>query len=291
MTQTLPPEVATARPRLLAVAFRLLGDAAEAEDAVQEAYARWLRLDQGERDAVRVPAAWLTTATSRICLDVLGSARRRRESYVGPWLPEPLPAHSPVAVPDPAEAAELAESVDLALLLALETLTPAQRVAWVLHDVFAVPFDEVAHAVGRTPQACRTLASAARRAIRGDRRVTATPQEHERAVAAFQVACLTGDVAALVEVLDPSVVLTSDGGGLVSAARRPVRGADAVARFLLGLLARRAGAQVDVGSVGGRTVAVVSEHGTVDTVLALGVADGVVSDVWVMRTPRKLAAW
>jgi len=289
MTATAAPD--DVRPRLLAVAFRLLGDAAQAEDAVQEAFVRWYRASEDERAAVREPVAWLTTVTSRICLDVLGSARHRRETYVGPWLPEPLPAHSPVVAPDPADLAVLQESVDLALLVALEALTPAQRVAWVLHDVFAVPFEQVAEAVGRTPQACRTLASAARRALRSDRRVTTTPQEHARAVAAFQVACLTGDLAALVAVLDPEVTLVSDGGGLVSAARRPVHGADQVARFLLGLLARRSGAQVDVGDVGGRTVAVVSEHGTVDTVLGLGVVDGVVSDVWVMRNPRKLAAW
>lgn len=288
---TTAPSAEDARPHLVAVAFRMLGDAGEAEDAVQEAYARWFRLTDAERAEVREPAAWLTTVASRVCLDVLGSARHRRETYVGPWLPEPLPAHSPVVAPDPADRAVLGESVDLAVLVALETLTPAQRVAWVLHDVFAVPFEQVAEVVGRTPQACRTLASAARRALRSDRRVTATHEDHARAVAAFQAACLTGDLGALVAVLDPSVTLVSDGGGVVSAARRPVHGADQVGRFLLGLLARRSAAQVDVGEVGGRTVAVVSEHGAVDTVLALGVSDGVVSDVWVMRNPRKLAAW
>lgn len=290
MTTTAPsPE--DVRPRLIAVAFRMLGGAAEAEDAVQEAYARWFRLGPAQRAAVREPAAWLTTVTSRICLDVLGSARHRRETYVGPWLPEPLPAHSPVVAPGPQEAAELAESVDLALLLALEALTPAQRVAWVLHDVFAVPFDEVADALGRTPQACRALASAARRALRSDRRVAASREEHARAVVAFRAACLTGDLGALVAVLDPAAVLTSDGGGLVRAARRPVRGADRVARFLLGLLARHPGAQVRPGEVGGRTVAVVVEDGAVHSVLGLGVADGVVTDVWLVRNPHKLTAW
>ncbi|TCJ00734.1 RNA polymerase sigma factor SigJ [Aeromicrobium sp. IC_218] len=290
MTTTVPP-AEDARPRLLAVAFRMLGDAGEAEDAVQEAYARWFRLTDAERADVREPAAWLTTVTSRICLDVLGSARHRRETYVGPWLPEPLPAHSPVVAPDPADLAVLGESVDLAVLVALEALTPAQRVAWVLHDVFAVPFDQVAEAVGRTPQACRALAAAARRALRSDRRVAASRDEHARAVAAFQAACLTGDVNALVAVLDPSVVLTSDGGGLVSAARRPVRGADAVARFLLGLLARHPRFEVRPAEVGGRLVAVVAEDDAVDSVLALGVTDGVVTDVWIVRNPHKLTAW
>jgi RNA polymerase sigma-70 factor (ECF subfamily) len=290
MTATAPsPE--DVRPRLLAVAFRLLGDAAEAEDAVQEAFVRWYRMSEAERADVREPAAWLTTVTSRVCLDLLGSARRRREAYVGPWLPEPLPAHSPVVAPGPEDAAVLGESVDLALLLALEALTPAQRVAWVLHDVFAVPFEQVADAVGRTPQACRTLASAARRALRSDRRVATSREEHARAVVAFQTACLTGDVNALVSVLDPSVVLTSDGGGLVSAARRPVRGADAVARFLLGLLARHPRFEVRPAEVGGRLVAVVAEDDAVDSVLALGVADGVVTDVWIVRNPHKLTAW
>lgn len=289
MTATVSPD--DVRPRLLAVAFRLLGDAAEAEDAVQEAFVRWYRMSDAERSEVREPAAWLTTVTSRVCLDVLGSARRRRETYVGPWLPEPLPSHSPVVAPGPEDAAVLGESVDLALLLALEALTPAQRVAWVLHDVFAVPFEQVADAVGRTPQACRTLASAARRALRSDRRVATSREEHARAVVAFQAACETGDVSALVAVLDPSVVLTSDGGGLVSAARRPVRGADAVARFLLGLLARHPGFEVHPAEVGGRLVAVVTESGAVDSVLALGVRDGTVSDVWIVRNPQKLTAW
>ena len=154
------------RGHLIGVAYRMLGTVADAEDAVQEAYARWYRLSTAERDAIEVPLAWLTRVVGRICLDVLGSARVRRESYVGEWLPEPVPVDDAVGPgADPAERAALQDSVALALLVVLEQLTPAERVAFVLHDVFAVPFAEIAVAVGRSSAACRQLASTARRRV------------------------------------------------------------------------------------------------------------------------------
>jgi len=165
--------VMSERRQLIALAYRLLGSLAEAEDAVQETYARWYAMPQPQRDAVENPGAWLTTVASRICLDLLGSARARRESYVGEWIPEPLPEHSEwitgwsgTTVDDPADRVTLDESVNMAFLVVLESMTPAERVAFILHDVFRYSFPEVAEIVGRTPAACRQLASSARRRIR-----------------------------------------------------------------------------------------------------------------------------
>jgi RNA polymerase sigma factor (sigma-70 family) len=155
------------RRHLLSLAFRMLGTVVEAEDAVQETYVRWYRMDQAERDQVQVPRAWLTRVASRICLDMLGSARGRRERYVGPWLPEPVPTSAFTETgPDPLDQVTLDDSVNTAFLVVLEAMTPAERVAFVLHDVFAVPFPEIAQIVGRTPAACRQLAASARARVR-----------------------------------------------------------------------------------------------------------------------------
>ena len=190
---------------LVAAAHRMLGTLAEAEDAVQEAYVRWVRLSDTERAEIANPAGWLMRVTGRICLDVLGSARARHETYVGEWLPEPVPAES--AGGDPADAAVGAESVSTALLLVLETLTPAERVAFVLHEVFAVPFGEIAEVLGRSPAACRQLAASARRHV-GRRPGAAVPRSrHDEVVAAFAAASATGRLDALVRVLAPDVVL------------------------------------------------------------------------------------
>src|SRR5689334_5655567 len=161
------------RARLLAIGYRMLGSRAEAEDAVQDTYVRWYRLTDEERDAIRVPAAWLTTTMTRVCLNVLGSARHRRESYVGQWLPEPVAPDStlaPVEAADPADRVTLDDEVTMALMVVLESMTPAERVAFVLHDLFAYTFDEVAEMVGRSPQACRKLASSARQHVAEQRR-------------------------------------------------------------------------------------------------------------------------
>ncbi|MBW1640103.1 sigma-70 family RNA polymerase sigma factor [Microbacterium resistens] len=286
------------RPRLIAVAFRMLGELAEAEDAVQEAYVRWYGLDDAERAAIRVPGAWLTRVVSRIVLDVLGSARARRERYVGEWLPEPVPAEAlrvagihGTPPGDPLDRVSQAESVSTALLLLLEALTPAERVVFVLHDVFGVPFDEVAAAVGRTPAACRQLASSARRHVREGRRVRADAARHDDLVQAFAAACLSGDLAAVVAVLDDTVTLRSDGGGVVSAARRPVTGATDVARFLLGLLAKWPDAEVEAVRTGDGLALVARQGGAVTTVVNVGAGPDAVTDVWVMRNPEKMRLW
>jgi len=278
------------RPTLLAAALRMLGTRADAEDAVQEAYARWLRLDDAERDAIRSPGAWLMRVTGRICLDMLGSARARRERYVGEWLPEPVPAFVAPAA-DPAEVVERADSVSTALLLVLETLTPAERVAFVLHDVFALSFAEIADVVGRTPAACRQLATSARRHVGERPGAGVAPERHTALVAAFAEAAGTGRLDALVGVLDPDVVLRSDGGGLVSAARRPVRGADDVARFLLGLARKLPSATYEPVRHGDGAGILVRLDGAVSAVVSFA-TDGVrITDIWMMRNPEKLGSW
>ncbi|MEV8336300.1 RNA polymerase sigma factor SigJ [Streptomyces niveus] len=212
------------RKRLWGIAYRITGSVADAEDAVQETWLRWERLPDGEVDD---PRSYLTTVISRLCYDQLGSARARRESYVGPWLPEPVVTES-----GPEDRVTLDESVGLAMLTVLERLTPAERTAFILHDVFAVPFKEIADVVGRTPDSVRQLASRARRRVRAEApRRTVDRGEHRRAVDAFLSAVIGGDFDGLLEILDPEVVWRSDGGGKVTAARLPVIGDEKVVRF------------------------------------------------------------
>lgn len=282
------------RRNLLALAYRMLGTVADAEDAVQETYVRWYRLSDPERSGIRNPAAWLTRVASRVCLDMLGSARARRERYVGEWLPEPLPGASPIAasVPlDPLDRITLDDSVSTALLVVLDALTPAERVAFVLHDVFGVPFAEIAETVGRTPDAARQLASQARRRVHERRAGVASREEHDAVARAFAAATATGDLAALVAVLDPDVVLRADGGGHVSAARRPVIGADRVARFLLGLPHLLPEAQVEPTVTADGMAFLVTVDGRADAVLSLAVAGDRVTDVYIVRNPDKLTQW
>ncbi|WP_299960581.1 RNA polymerase sigma factor SigJ [uncultured Modestobacter sp.] len=276
------------RQHLTAVAFRMLGTTADAEDAVQETYARWYRLTEAERAAIDRPAAWLTRVVSRVCLDVLGSARARRERYVGEWLPEPVPAG---AVDDPAERAALGDSVGLALLVVLETLTPAERVVFVLHEVFAVPYGEIAEAVGRSRGACRQLATSARRRVDAARADAPAPARRDAVVRAFAAACAGGDLAALVALLDPDVVLRSDGGGVVSAARNPVRGAVQVARFLLGLVAKNPGVVLEEVTTGDGVGYAWRDDRGMRGVLVLRVAGDRPTDVWIVLNPEKLTRW
>ncbi|MDQ1130596.1 RNA polymerase sigma factor SigJ [Microbacterium sp. SORGH_AS_0888] len=276
------------RSALTGLAYRMLGSVAEAEDAVQEAYVRWWRQQPADRARIENPGAWLMRTLSRICLDVLGSARVRREAYVGPWLPEPLPAEGA----DPLDRITLDDSVSMALQVVLDALSPAERVAFVLHDVFAVPFAQIADATGRSTDAARQLAASARRKVR-DRRGELAPRErHDEIARAFAAACLGGDLGALVAILDPSVTLVSDGGGRVSSARRPVHGADNVARFLLGLVRKRPRARVAPAFTADGMGFVVREDGRVDGVIVLGVSRaGSITEVWFVRNPDKLARW
>ncbi len=282
-----------ARPRFVRIAYAVLASRTEAEDVVADCWPRLVSADA--REPVESVEAWGTVAVAHAALDVLRSARVRREVYPGPWLPEPVVRlaveHEPA--PDPADRVTLDESVSWALLLALEALSPAERTAWVLHDLFGVPFPEVARTVGRTPVAVRQLAARARAHVRAHTpRVPVSPAEHRAAVDRFLAAAAGGDLSALVAVLDPEVVLTSDGGGVVNAARRPVLGADRVARFLQGV-ARKvpAGARVVRLDVNGAPGIGVLEAGRLTSVTVLTVADGRVARVDVVRAPAKLAAF
>jgi RNA polymerase sigma-70 factor, ECF subfamily len=283
------------RRHLMNLAFRMLGSWNDAEDVVQQSYVRWYQLDELERAAIERPRAWLTTVASRICLNILDSARVRRERYVGEWLPEPVPtdaAGGREPAVDPLDRVALDESVSMALLVVLESLTPAERVAFVLHEVFAVPYGEIAEIVGRSPAAARQLAASARRHIRDERSQPADLREHERLVSAFGAACESGDLAALIDILDPQVVTVSDGGGRVSAARRPVTGADNVARLLLGILAKAApGVAIEPREVNGQAGFAVVDGGQVTGVVALGTSGERIRNIWIMLNPEKLRAW
>jgi RNA polymerase sigma factor (sigma-70 family) len=280
------------RRHLLSLAFRMLGAVAEAEDAVQETYVRWYRMEQAERDQVQVPRAWLTRVAGRICLDMLGTARARRERYVGSWLPEPVPTSAFAETGrDPLDQITLDDSVSTAFLVVLEAMTPAERVAFVLHDVFAVPFPEVAQIVGRTPAACRQLAASARARVRKDPARAVSREEHDRVVRAFVAANRSGDLRALIAVLDPGVALSSDGGGRVTAARNPVHGADRVARFLVGMLRKRPGVEFLEQDTSDGLGLVLWYQGRIVGVVTLEALAGRITNVRVVLNPEKLSLW
>ncbi|MEW9554131.1 RNA polymerase sigma factor SigJ [Nonomuraea sp. NPDC050783] len=281
------------RRRLINVAYRLLGSLSEAEDAVQEAYARWYALPRSRQDEIVSPGAWLTTVTGRICLDVLGSARARRERYVGEWLPEPLPdraERSGGQGADPADQMVLDESVTMAFLVVLESMTPAERVALVLHDVFRYPFAEIAGVLGRTPAACKQLAASARRraeAARAPVRASAQADTVRQVKAAWE----TKDIAALVDLLDPAAVLTADGGGLAGTTPHPIEGGARVARYMVALADLAPGLELLERPVNGVPGLVARRDGAVMVVASFDVADGRVTRIWAVRNPEKLRPW
>jgi RNA polymerase sigma-70 factor (ECF subfamily) len=272
------------RPHLLRVAYGQLGSLAEAEDVVQEA---WLRLQRADAEEIRDLRAWLTTTVSRLALDALRSARARRERYVGQWLPEPL-VGEPGA--DPADRVTLDESVGLALLVVLETLSAAERVAFVLHDVFGYEFDHVAEVLGTTPASARQHASRARRHVEAGRpRFPATPERHREIITAFAQAAAEGDAEALVALLHPDAVMRTDGGGVVSAARKPIEGAERVAHVSMAL-SRRGGATepprlVDVNGLPGFVLRDAHGH---PTLVAFTVDADRITAIDVVRNPEKL---
>lgn len=286
------------RHQLTSLAYRLLGSLAEAEDVVQETYARWYAMPQRQREGIGSPGGWLTTVASRICLDLLGSARARRERYVGEWIPEPLPDRTDWVsgrwgggTVDPADRVTLDESISMAFLVVLESMTPAERVAFVLHDVFRYSFAEVAEIVGRTPAACRQLASSARRRTR-DRRPRATPAAQQAdLVREFKLAWETQDIAALIRLLGPEVTAVGDGGGLVQASLRPVVGAMQVAVFFAERAAEVPDVTLHESIVNGRPGLVARLDGVTVTVLAFDVADDRIQRIWAVLNPEKLRPW
>jgi RNA polymerase sigma-70 factor, ECF subfamily len=237
--ETRPPPAETFetyRPLLFAIAYRMLGSATEAEDVVQDAY---LRFQATPPESIRSAKAFLSTVVTRLCLDQIKSARARRESYVGPWLPEPLLTEALDAAPAPADRVTQAESISMAFLVLLESLTPLERAVFLLHEVFDYGYDDVAAIVGRSEPACRQLYRRARQHVLERRpRFPAAPAEQERLTATFLRACERGDLDELTGLLAEDVTLWSDGGGKVRAALRPIHGRDAVARFIVGILSK-----------------------------------------------------
>ncbi|MEU7910978.1 RNA polymerase sigma factor SigJ [Microbispora bryophytorum] len=321
MAGTSTDETAGERRRLINVAYRLLGSLAEAEDAVQEAYARWYALPRSRQEEIVSPGAWLTTVTGRICLDVLGSARARRERYVGAWLPEPLPGSRPGSLPeslsgplseslsgslsgragrdhgpgtDPADQMVLDESVAMAFLVVLESMTPAERVAFVLHDVFRYPFAEIAGVLGRTPAACKQLAASARRRVGVARAPVPAAGQADMVrdtVRRVKKAWETMDIAALVGILDPAAVMTADGGGVAGTVLRPIEGGTRIAQYMLAIARMAPGLELLERSVNGAPGLVAEHAGGVVTVASFEVADGRVTRIWVVRNPEKLRLW
>ncbi len=287
------------RRQLINIAYRLLGSLAEAEDAVQETYARWYAMSTQEQDAIELPGAWLTTVTSRICLNVLGSARARRETYVGEWIPEPLPERTEWSTGqlggttvDPADRVTLDESVNLAFLVVLESMTPAERVAFILHDVFCHSFAEVAGIVGRTPAACRQLAASARRRIRASQPSATPAAQRADIVRDFKQAWEAKDIDALIGLLDPDATAIADGGGLATTFLHPIEGGEQIAHAWIEIARRRPGNMTFLErTVNGHPGLTAQQDGLTVTVFAFDVAGDRIRRIWVVRNPEKLRHW
>jgi RNA polymerase sigma-70 factor (ECF subfamily) len=276
----------THRNLLFTVAYELLGSAADAEDVLQESWLRWVKVDL---DQVKDQRAYLVRITTRQALNRLRKAKQLRETYVGEWLPEPL-----LTTPDVAEEAELAESVSMALMLVLETLTPTERAVFVLREVFGLDYEEIATAVDKAPAAVRQVAHRARLHVDARRpRELVSPRETRAALESFQHAVETGELQALLDVLAPDAVLIADGGGIRQAAMRPVIGADKIARFLLGAIDKveRLGQRLTVGSasVNGNPALLLRLDAEWDGILAIRVEDGRIAGLYYVRNPEKLS--
>ncbi len=287
------------RRQLTNLTYRLLGSLAEAEDAVQETYARWYAMTRQERDAIESPGAWLTTVASRICLNLLGSARARRETYVGEWIPEPLPGPTDWvtgrpggATIDPADRVTLDESVNMAFLVVLESMTPAERVAFILHDVFRYSFTEVAEIVGRSPAACRQLASSARRRIRASQPPATPTAQQAGIIRAFKQAWEAKDIDALIGLLDPDATAIADGGGLATTFLRPIEGGEQIARAWVEIANRAPNNRAFLErTVNGQPGLVAQQDGVTVTVFAFNVVGDRIKHIWAVRNPEKLRPW
>ncbi len=270
------------RNLLFTVAYEMLGSAADAEDVLQETWLRWAEVDL---EGVRDERAYLVRITTRLALNRLRTMQRRKEAYVGPWLPEPL-----LTTPDVAEDVELAESVSMALMLVLETLAPTERAVFVLREVFDVGYDEIAEAVGKTPAAVRQIAHRARRHVDARRpREVVSARETRAVLESFQRAIEGRDLQGLLDLLAPDVVLLSDGGGVKQAALRPVSGAGKVSRFIVGGIGK---AEIDLTgvpvTVNGNPALALHVDGAFDGIMAVRVEGGRISGLYFVRNPEKL---
>jgi RNA polymerase sigma-70 factor, ECF subfamily len=271
------------RGRLLGLAYRMLGSRSDAEDVVQDAYLRFA----GAGD-VHNPEAFLVTIVTRLCLDRLKSAKAQREVYVGPWLPEPVCDAEGLS---PDAATELADDLSFALLLALDRLSPMERAAFLLHDVFDTPFAEIAAMLDRSEASCRQLATRARRAVRDNRPApSATPDSHARLVTAFSDAVASGNVRQLAELLRADAVALTDGGGRKFAALNPIVGADKVARFFIGIAGKTAGQHVRIepAVINGAVGALLYLDGELDLTLSMAIDGERIAAIYVVRNPDKL---
>ncbi|MEV4058181.1 RNA polymerase sigma-70 factor [Amycolatopsis sp. NPDC049688] len=270
------------RNLLFTVAYEMLGSAADAEDVLQETWLRWAEVDP---DQVRDERAYLVRITTRLSLNRLRTMKRRKEAYVGPWLPEPL-----LTAPDVAEDVELAESVSMALMLVLETLAPTERAVFVLREVFEVGYDEIAEAVGKSPAAVRQIAHRARRHVDARRpREVVSARETRAVLESFQRALAGQDLQGLLDLLAPDVVLLSDGGGVKQAALRPVTGAAKVSRFIVGGIAKAAVALSSAPvTVNGNPALALHVDGLFDGVMAVRVEGGRIAGLYYVRNPEKL---
>jgi RNA polymerase sigma-70 factor, ECF subfamily len=286
MSSSKPPEsdpLAPHRSRLLGLAYRMLGSRSDAEDVVQDAYLRFA----GAED-VRNTEAFLVTVVTRLCLDRLKSAKAQRELYVGPWLPEPVFDADGLSAD---AATELADDLSFALMLALERLSPLERAAFLLHDVFDRPFSEVADMLDRTETACRQLAARARRAVRDERPAPpAPPDSHARLLTAFCQAAASGDISTLAGLLREDAIAITDGGGRKSAALNPIKGADKIIRFLIGIAGKNAGVDIRIVpmQINGRTGALLYMDGEVDSTLSMAIDGERIAAIYFVRNPDKL---
>jgi RNA polymerase sigma-70 factor (ECF subfamily) len=269
------------RGLLFTVAYEMLGSASDAEDVVQEAWLRWANVDHS---TVRDPRAYLVRVVTRQALNRLRTLTRRREDYVGEWLPEPL-----LTSPGVAEDVELAENVSIAMLTVLETLGPTERAVFVLREVFDMPYDEIAEAIGKTPATVRQVAHRAREHVAARRpRMQVSQAEQELAVERFLAALQTGDMRSLLDVLAPDVVLVADGGGLVRAARHPIAGADQVAGFLSRFASIAPEARLETVYINGAPALRIHLAGAGDTAVSLVVEAGRITRIYAVRNPQKL---
>jgi RNA polymerase sigma-70 factor (ECF subfamily) len=271
------------RGRLLGLAYRMLGSRSDAEDIVQDAYLRFAAAQD-----VHNPEAFLVTIVTRLCLDRLKSARAQREVYVGPWLPEPVCDAEGLS---PEAATELADDLSFALLLALDRLSPMERAAFLLHDVFDTPFAEIAAMLDRSEAACRQLATRARRAVRDERPApAATPDNHARLLMAFSEAVTSGNVARLAGLLREDAVAITDGGGRKTAALNPIMGADKIARFFIGLAAKNAGHDIRIAPamINGAVGALLYLNGELDHTMSMAIEGERIAAIYIVRNPYKL---